>query len=203
MLTGFEVYKYYLGVKLHFTSKTYDVVAAGGHTTVGQTAFARRRDRQLFEGLAAKFDQPREAIKYLIANFAYGHNNVIYDREVGQDMLKRWIRVKESLSRVFHDDLESIIVYAEKNHIEPHLLFEARKDGIGGIVKLMKSGLINVESVSLICQLTPSLLDTWEEFPECKMIYETDLLRIRKLETFVKPTDLCVKVWNEFKEENL
>lgn len=183
-MTGFEVFRYYLGVKLHFSSETYDVVESGGHVRVGQTAYMKRRDRMIFENLAGKFEQPREVIKYLVANFAYGHNNVLYDREVGQEMLVRWIKNKESLSRVFATDLESTNLYTND-----------------AVLRLMKSGRINIESVCLMVQFDPKLIEKWESKPENKLLYESDLLRIRKLVSFIKITDNCRKVWNDYKSE--
>ncbi len=196
MLTGFEVWRYYLGIKLHFTSKDYDAVKSSGHVTAGRTAYAKRRDRLIFESLAEKFDQPREVIKYLVANFAYGHNNVIYDRESAQELLQKWIKNKESLSRVFANDLQVIREYFEKNHIRLSAL-----DSTCIVLKLMKSKLINVETVTLLNQYIPSLADKWSALPECKMLYESELLRIRKLAAFLCTTETCNKVWIDFKDE--
>lgn len=196
MITGFEVWRYYLSVKLHFTSKDYDAVKSGGHVTASQTAYMKRRDKTIFDGLATKFDQPRDAIKYLVANFAYGHNNVIYDREVGQELLKQWIKNKESLSRVFANDLYVIKTYFEKNHIA---LDQIRTTCI--ILKLLKANAINIESANLLHQFNPIWLDIWAEMPESKMLYENELLRIRKLSSFINITEMSRKVWNEFKHD--
>jgi len=143
----------------------------------------------MFESLAAKYIEPREVIKYLIANFAYGHNNVLYDREVGQEMLSNWIKVKESLSRVFHDDLQ--IIMRQQSQIDGNVI----------ILKLFKANRINIETVSLICQYMPDIIGEWDALPESKLVYGDDLLRIRKVASFVKATKMCDNVWIEFKEE--
>ena len=195
-MTGFEVWRYYLGVKLHFTSNTYDVINSGGHVTGGQTAFAKRRDRMLFEGLAKKFEQPREVIKYLVANFAYGHNNVMYDREVGLDFLTQWIKNKESLSRVFANDLQIIQNYFEKNHIPLNQMATTCIP-----LKLLKSKMINIESLNLLMQFNPTWHDSWYDLPERSMLYDAELLRARKLTSFINITDMTTRVWNEFKED--
>lgn len=202
-LTGFEVYRHYLALKLHFTSLTYDVISAGGKTNVGQTAYMKRKDRKLFEYLASRYDEPRRVIKYLLANFAYGHDNVLYDRSVGEEFLVRWIKTKESLSRVFLNDLQTILSFAEKNHLDVKLMFEPHKNGLNSILKLYRSEQINVESVCIIHQIIPGLLDAWAEFPENVMLFEKELLRIRKLASFVVPTDMCIDVWEEFEKDNL
>lgn len=196
MMTGFEVYRYYLGIKLHFTTKNYNVIEAGGHVTAGQSSFMKRPDKSFFDGLAKKFDQPREVIKYLVANFAYGHNNVLYDREVGEEMMQRWIRVKESLSRMFANDLQII-----ENHFNKTKTPICKIGDTSDVLMLFKSGRIHIETVNLLIQFNPTWLDSWSKLSECKMLYESDLLRIKKLSSFVKVTDNCRKVWNEFEEE--
>ena len=163
---------------------------------VGQTAYNKRKDRVLFERLAEKYTYPREIIKYLIANFALANNGFLYDRESGQEALNNWIRVKESLSKVFSDDLQTILSYFEKHHIH---IDQLSKTCI--ILKLLKSKLINIETVNLVSQFIPTMLDNLSELPECKLLFEPELLRIRKLTTFVVITDNCHRVWNEFKEE--
>ena len=188
-MTGFEVYRYYLGLKTHFTTKDYDVIASNGKVRCSSTSYDKRRDRSMFESLAAKYIEPREVIKYLIANFAYGHNNVLYDREVGQEMLSNWIKVKESLSRVFHDDLQ--IIMRQQSQIDGNVI----------ILKLFKANRINIETVSLICQYMPDIIGEWDALPESKLVYGDDLLRIRKVASFVKATKMCDNVWIEFKEE--
>lgn len=202
-LTGFEVYRYYLGIRLHFTSKEYDVIAAGGKTNVGQNAYLKRKDRKLFEYLAKTFSEPREIIKYFIANFAYGHTEVLYDKGHGQEFLDRWIKTKESLSRVFKNDLDKIVNYAEKSRLDLKLFFKSEKDGLSCILKLYRTGEVSPESICLIHQILPGLLSSWESFPENELIYGEDFLRIRKMSSFVVPTPLCLDVWEKFSEEHL
>jgi hypothetical protein len=198
MITGFECYKYYLGIKLHFTSDKYDVIKAGGKVSAGQTAYAKRRDKYFFEKLAEKLDQPRYAIRYFVANFAYGHDNVVYDREVSQDLLTKWIKVKESLSKVFEDELEIIYNDSVKNKLSSKQVFYCTQNGICSIIKLWKAGKISIETVNLIMQYKPDAFEQWKEYPECKLVYANDLLRVEKLTPFVKVSDRCAQVWNSF-----
>ena len=164
--------------------------------TAGQSAYAKRRDKPIFEALATKFNQPRDVIKYMIANFVYGHSDVIYDRALGQELLARWIKTKESLSKVFADDLQTIAAYCEKRKLP---ITEAFATDI--VLKLLKSGQINIETASLLDQFMPKFLDKLLDTDVSKMIYEADALRIRKAGSFIKCTDNCIKVWNDFYAE--
>lgn len=193
-MNGFEVYKYYLGIKTHFSSKDYDVVAAGGRVKAGQTAYLKRRDRIFFEGLAKKYDQPREVIKYLVANFAYGHTNVLYDREVGQELLQKWIKNKESLSKVFSDDLKKIAENCSDYYNDFHNAITINDT----LLKMYKSDLINIETLCLIVQFNPDLLSNWNTSPMNELLYNNLILRITKLRSFVRPTENCERVWKQF-----
>ena len=46
-MTGFEVYKLYLALKLHFTSETYDYFQYGGSAKASQKSFDQRKDKFL------------------------------------------------------------------------------------------------------------------------------------------------------------
>ena len=54
MYGGFDVYKVYLGVKLHFTTDTYDYVKYGGKTNATLDTFTKRKDRYFFHKLSKR-----------------------------------------------------------------------------------------------------------------------------------------------------
>ena len=47
-MDGFDVYKIYLAIKLHFTSESYDYFKHNGKTTARLATFTKRRDRYFF-----------------------------------------------------------------------------------------------------------------------------------------------------------
>ena len=44
---GFDVYKVYLGVKLHFTTASYDYIKYGGKVNAKLITFTKRKDRTI------------------------------------------------------------------------------------------------------------------------------------------------------------
>ena len=56
-MNGFEVYKIYLAMKLHFTSKkqSYDYHRHAGKTTARLATFTKRRDRYFFHKLSRTY----------------------------------------------------------------------------------------------------------------------------------------------------
>ncbi len=56
-MNGFEVYKLYLAIKLHFTSDSYNYFTFNGKTRTTLQSFEKRRDKYFFKKLATKFNQ--------------------------------------------------------------------------------------------------------------------------------------------------
>ena len=66
-MTGFEVYKMYLALKLHFTSDTYDYFQYGGTAKASQRSFDNRKDKFFFVKLSRKF-KDYELRDFFVAN---------------------------------------------------------------------------------------------------------------------------------------
>ena len=48
-MDGFKAYKYYMAIKLHFTSLKYNVFETRGHVKGTRDTFNSRNDRYIFE----------------------------------------------------------------------------------------------------------------------------------------------------------
>jgi len=55
MYGGFDVFKVYLGVKLHFTTKNYDYIQYGGKVNCKLETFTKRNDRYFFHKLSKQY----------------------------------------------------------------------------------------------------------------------------------------------------
>ena len=69
MYGGFEVYKTYLAVKLHFTSASYDYNKYEGKINAKLDTFTSRNDRYFFHKLSTRYKQD-EILDFFVANFA-------------------------------------------------------------------------------------------------------------------------------------
>ncbi len=65
---GFDVYKIYLGVKLHFTTDTYDYYKYSGKVNATLDSFTKRKDRYFFYKLSTRYS-PSEALDFFVSNF--------------------------------------------------------------------------------------------------------------------------------------
>lgn len=187
-MTGYQFYRYYLAIKLHFTTKKYDVFTNRDNVKVSIESFNKRHDKYKFDKFATKFPDEREAIRFLVANFAYGNQTAIWsDYDSSFNNLKLWIKNKESLSKIFSDDLDIL------NCTE---LLD------GTIIKLWKCKKIHIETLAIISSLEHNLIETWLKNSSINLIYGTDLLVIEKLKPFIKLSDRIITEWNEFKSRN-
>ena len=109
MYGGFEVFKLYLAVKLHFKTDTYDYEEYGGKVNCKLETFTKRNDRYFFHKLSKRYNE-RDILDYFVANFTLNSGkwigNLIQNdgREIYLDFKKR----KESFGYHFRSDLVAI-----------------------------------------------------------------------------------------------
>ncbi len=90
MHDGFEVFKTYLAIKLHFTTDNYDYFNYGGKVNCKLETFTKRNDRYFFHKLSKQYDK-YEITDFFVANFLDD------DRQWVGNLLERW---KTSLSQL-------------------------------------------------------------------------------------------------------
>lgn len=179
-MDGFLAYKFYLAVKLHFSSDSYDVFRSNGRIKATYESYLKRNDKGLFEGIAYKFPQEKEYIQYIASNFMYGHPNVIYDSyDDGMARYMEYVKRKQSITRVFANDLTKITSY------DCHYIFDA-----------YLKNLITLETVVI--------LDTLENV--CDSVYnvlvEDQVRLVKKSRKFVKfDNDKIVANYKQFLED--
>ena len=105
MYGGFEVYKVYLSVKNHFTTKSYDYAKYGGKVTVKLETFTKRHDRYFFHKLSKRYNE-REILDYFVSNFIVDSNKWIGNllNNDGHDNYISWKKYKDSIQYSFRSD---------------------------------------------------------------------------------------------------
>lgn len=195
-MDGFRAFKYFQAIKLHFTSERYDAIEMNGRVSGSRETFDKRRDRGLFEKLSRKFDTDKELIQFLIANFAYGHRNVVYSSE-SDSYYDLWMKRKESISRVFETDLYGIISHMEKNKLPGESLFSI-DTGMPELLSLYIGGFVTLETM-VILQSFDDYLSKWEPII---MLWHDHFLVIKKSSRFVKfKKDRVQSIYDNFMEE--
>jgi hypothetical protein len=196
MITGFKTYRYYIAVKLHFTTDKYNVFETRGNVKGSEQAFLARNDRYLFEKIARKHQTDQQVIRYFVASAMYGNDACIYDESRAEDNLFEWNRRRESLTRVFENDLNEVMLQKEKNNLSRKQLFEFNLDSYPLILKMYIGKKVTIETMFLLNKLD-GYLKLW--YNSSMLLWEDERRRIEKCEGFVKfdPSKLS-KIYNNF-----
>ena len=62
IMEPFDAYKYYMPIKLHFESDSYDAPKYNFKTSISPQSFWKRRDKYHFAKLSRKFNKPDELV---------------------------------------------------------------------------------------------------------------------------------------------
>jgi len=109
-MTGFEAYKMYISLKLHFTSETYDYVKFNGKSRTTVKSFEKRSDKYFFEKLGKKFSS-EALLEYFIANFILDKYSWIGEivSVNGDRNHTEWKKRIESLHYTFKCDVDFLL----------------------------------------------------------------------------------------------
>ena len=200
-MDGFKAYRYYLAIKLHFSTDKFNVFENRGNVRGTREAFNARNDRYIFEKLANKMPNDRDIIQFFVANFAYGKDTAIYEGKEADDNYMEWRKRKESISKVFVDDLTVILHTVEVNKLKHTAIFEFTDNEYPIALKLFLGGKITIESLRIIDDFT-DVIEKWKNHPSVKYIWDDEMRRITKLTGFVKYDKIKLgKIFDTFKEE--
>ena len=152
-MNGFEVYKIYLAVKLHFTSKnqSYDFHKHNGRTTARLGTFTKRRDRYFFHKLSKLYND-RDIADYFVSNFVTNTNLWVGDiiGRLGDENFKLWQKKIEALSYYYEQDIDYIIEQMNSKDITFDNIFISKDGQHPYILKYFLSKRINFETFIIL-----------------------------------------------------
>ena len=150
-MDGFDVYKIYLAIKLHFTSESYDYFKHNGKTTARLNTFTKRRDRYFFHKLSRSYSSSA-CVDYFVAGFIDSDTVWIGDvvGKSGQDNYTRWQKRIESLSYVFENDCNTLLDFIEEKRIKFDDLFKVKDGQHPPLVKLYSANKITIETMVIL-----------------------------------------------------
>lgn len=201
IVDGFKAYKYYIAIKLHFTKDSFDVFTNRGSVKGTREAFNARNDRYIFEKLARKFPVDRDIIQYYVSNFAYGNESVVYDLAEAEENYAEWNKRKQSITKIFADDLSKILMDAYKRKIKESSIINFTLNQYPSILNLYLGKQIGIETLRIIDDFE-NLLGTWKQHSSMLLLWENEIRKVEKIRGFVKyDKDKVLTVFNQFKEE--
>tara|TARA_R110001599_G_scaffold92060_1_gene241633 strand:- start:42 stop:656 length:615 start_codon:yes stop_codon:yes gene_type:complete len=152
-VNGFEVYKIYLAIKLHFTSKnqSYDFHKHNGRTTAKLETFTKRRDRYFFHKLSKSYSD-KSIVDYFLSNFVSNTNIWVGDiiGKTGDETYKQWSKKLEALHYYYEQDIDYIIERMVTKDIKFNDLFLSVNGQHPTILKMFLSKKINFETLIIL-----------------------------------------------------
>ena len=109
MYGGFDVYKTYLAVKLHFTTDTYDYYKYGGKVNTKLDTFTKRKDRYFFHKLSTRYAEA-DILDFFVSNFLSDSKGWIGNllQNDGRDVYLDYKKRKEAFAYHFKQDCGNI-----------------------------------------------------------------------------------------------
>ena len=109
MYGGFDVFKVYLAVKLHFTTN-YDYFEYDGKVNCKLETFTKRNDRYFFHKLSKKYGND-EILDFFVANFCDNDKKWVGNllQNDGREIYLNYKKVKDNFRYHFRNDLNNIV----------------------------------------------------------------------------------------------
>ena len=134
---GFDVYRTYLAMKLHFSNDKFDFFQYDGKVNAKEETYQQRNDFYFFETVARKYDS-QEIKEYMLASFVEAENPTkvwIGDiKSTGKDRWLVWAKRQQSLAYLVEQDLDTMVKHLASKGDSFNSLFET----LGGHPPLLK-----------------------------------------------------------------
>lgn len=149
-MDAFKAYRYYLALRMHFTTDRYDVVKHKGRIKVSHETFMKQKN--LYTKLANQF-QDDEFVNFLVSNFVSGDQwGGVFDTRA-HDVYQNWKKRNESLAYTFKGDMQKILQELNLLTFDEAVVFDVQKNQHPYIIRAYLSREINIETLVILNKL--------------------------------------------------
>jgi hypothetical protein len=179
--TGFETYKLYHALKLHFTG-SYDYFKYNGKSKVSYTNFTSSSGKYQFVKLSRKYNL-EEMKDFLVANFIEGKGDWIGDLlSEGDDRYLKWQKRIQSLTYTFTNDIQHILETYADNREAPFKVFKGQQPDLLGLVL---RGKVALETLCILDDIL-NFLPRWKKEITDDIIWPTHYRLFIKYKPFIE-----------------
>ena len=147
----YDVYKYYMAMKLHFESDSYEAPKYNYKTSARPQSFFKRRDKYHFAKLGRKFDEPEELINFFTAQFTASDKTWVGDMLQDEEKYTDWQKRQQSLSYNFDQDINKL---AEEAGTFDEMLETREGNNYPLVIEMFLQDEISLETVVILDRLT-------------------------------------------------
>jgi hypothetical protein len=145
----FEVYRYYLALRLHFTTDQYDAIKQKGKVRASRQAFAKRNDLIAIRKIAETYSD-KDIVNFLVANFITGDRwGGVFDTEA-KERFMLWKKRIESLSYTFEKEISYLQLQMEKQSKPFDYVFAPSKNEHPYILKSYLRRTTSIETLVIL-----------------------------------------------------
>jgi len=181
MYGGFDVFKTYLGVKLHFTSDNYDYYKYDGKVNCKLETFTKRNDRYMFHKLSVKYKQD-EIDDFMIANFVKkdkAWSGSLLEQD-SHDTYLQYKKRKEGFNYWLKQEVNEVAKIASHQSV-----FRVDDGQHPRLLKLVIGKKISLETL-LVMDYHLGFLKDWDNKIKDKIIWPNILKKIEKFKPFLR-----------------
>ena len=178
MKEGYEAYKKYLALKLHFSKDEYDYFKYGGEVKAKYETFIQRNDRYFFIKAARKYGG--ELVDFFVSN--YISNKEPYIKNFNEDNYYQWRKRIDGLTYYFKIDVEKLL---KKTNNDFDKIFKITRGQHPILLKMYMAKKITLETMCIL----ETLLNYTKKFDRDILetyIWPTIKQKILKYRPFVK-----------------
>jgi hypothetical protein len=178
MKEGYEAYKKYLALKLHFSKDEYDYFKYGGEVKAKYETFIQRNDRYFFIKAARKYGS--ELTDFLVSN--YISNKEPYIKNFNEDNYYQWRKRIDGLTYYFKLDMEKLL---KKTDGDFDKLFKCFRGQHPPILKMYMAKKITLETMCILETLL-NYTKTLDKHITETYVWPTVKTKIIKYRPFIK-----------------
>jgi hypothetical protein len=176
-MDGFEVYKTYLALKLHFSKDNYNFFTFNGKSRASLKSFENRKDKYFFKKLGVKYNE-KEIVNFLLSHFLKDSNCWIGNISVNKSKTySEWKNKIQSMSFVFQEEMDKLSDI-EENFDTLFKVYDGKhpiilKEYLAGNVSL-ESMVILHKSINYLPYFSKKISDpiVWPEIKKMIIKYE-------------------------------
>ncbi len=147
-MDGYEVYKIYLSLKLHFSKDNYNFVTFNGKSRASLKSFENRKDKYFFKKLGLKFER-QELIEFFVSHFIIDSNLWIGNISIHKSKTySTWKSKIQSMSFIFENEMQSLFYDRDFDSV-----FKITNGQHPDLLKEHLSGRVSLESMVILNQL--------------------------------------------------
>jgi len=184
MYGGFDVFKVYLGVKLHFTT-SYNYILYEGKVNCKLETFTKRNDRYFFHKLSTKYNKD-EILDFFVANFCENDKKWVGNllQNDGRETYLDYKKDKDNFSYHFRNDCTNIA----NDFDSKRLSFNNGLECFGGqhprLLRLLLQKKLSIQTAIVLNEVL-SFVKNWNKQIEEKVVWPKIAHKIARMKPFV------------------